>query len=284
MAKDIILFNKDELTFRNKFFKLMDLLISKQAESRAEAFLLTTIFYLQILSTFFSNQVGVFDSSNGKSDTILNFIEKIVRIKDLFENYYNYLIILKIFIFILIILSILHFLLTCFLMTQTSFYSYNKIVVNYYIKIFLYVLYNPIFDICFSSFCLGSADNNPNYNNVTCSSQKNLLTILFSLIYIVITLCIYIFINIYYNDSFYLSSSYFAKMSCNYDAYWGFNCLLISVLSVQSKFLSKKIFLIYNLVISIILFFYFINHYLYYDKYINIYYIIFIFYKSLFIL
>ena len=65
MSKDIKLFNKEELPFSHKFYRLMDLLISKQAESRDEAFLLTSIFYLQIISTFFSKHAGVFNSSKG---------------------------------------------------------------------------------------------------------------------------------------------------------------------------------------------------------------------------
>ena len=78
MAKDIILFNKDELTYKHKFYRLMDLLISKQGEFLGEAYLLLAIFYIQILSSFFSEQIGVFTSSNGKSDQVLNYIEKIL--------------------------------------------------------------------------------------------------------------------------------------------------------------------------------------------------------------
>jgi len=271
MARDILLFNKDELTFKYKFYTLMDLLISKQAESKGESFLLMTIFYLQILSSFFSEQIGVFTSTNGKSDQILNYVEKIFRLKGFFKNYYGYLQILRYILLILLIIFILHFLLSCLLMSTTAFYSYNKMIINYYIKIFLYVGYNIIYDICFSSFCLGSAENNPNFNNVTCSYQNNALSVILSLIFNILSLCIYIYINIYYNDSFYLSSSYLAKMSCNYDTYWGFNCAIISLLLVQVKFLTKELFLIYNLVISILLFIYYIKHYLFYDKYINIY-------------
>ena len=46
----MILFNKEELTYKEKFYRLMDLLITKQAESLGEAYLLLSIFYLQILS------------------------------------------------------------------------------------------------------------------------------------------------------------------------------------------------------------------------------------------
>ena len=108
MAKDIILFNKDELTYKNKFYRLMDLLISKQAESLGESYLLLTIFYLQILSSFFSDQIGVFKSSNGKSDQVLSYIEKIIRLKGLFRNYYSSLRILTIVLFIIELVHFLH--------------------------------------------------------------------------------------------------------------------------------------------------------------------------------
>ena len=270
MAKDIVLFVKEELTFKDKFFALMDLLISKQAESYGESFLLMTIFYLQIISAFFSEQIGVFDSSNGKSDQILNYIEKIMRLKGLFENHYKIMLIIKIILFFLVLFLIIHFLISCLIMTRSSFYSYNNMFINYYIKIFLFVAYNIICDMTLSGFCLGSAEYNPNYNNEKCS-QSQIYLILLDIIFIILSLCLFVFINIYYNDSFYLSNSYFAKMSCNYDTYWAFNCTIISLLLVQAKFLTKELFLIYNLVISILLFSYYIKHYLFYDKNINIY-------------
>ena len=271
MAKDIFLFYKDELSFKNKFFRLMNLLISKQSESRPESFLLLTIFYLQIISSFFSEQLGVFSSSKGKSDHILIFIGKIIRLKGLFENYYEYIVILKNTLFILILLEIFHFLLSCFFISRKSYYSYNNMIINYYIKIFIYVLYNIIYDICFSGFCLGNKEDNKNYNFVKCSSQKNILSIILIFAFIIINICTYIFTNIYYSDSFFLSSSYFAKMTCYYDTYWGFNCMIISLLLNQIDFLTKEVFFLYNLLVSILLLRYFINHYLYYDKYISIY-------------
>jgi len=271
MAKDIFLFYKDELSFKNKFYRLMNLLILKQSESRGESFLLLTIFYLQILSSFFSEQLGVFSSSNGKSDNILIFIGKVIRLKGLFEKYYDSIIMIKYIIFMLIIIEILHFLLSCSCISRTSYYSYNNMIINYYIKIFIYVLYNIIYDICFSGFCLGNKEYNKNYNLLKCSSQKSISSFLLILLFIIINICAYIFINIYYTDSFFLSSSYFAKMTCNYDTYWGFNCMIISLLLNQIDFLTKEVFFLYNLLVSILLFKYFINHYLYYDKYISIY-------------
>ena len=270
MSKKLILFDEDEFPFKKKFYILMDLLISNQSDSRFESFLLMTIFYLQILSSFFSEYLGVFDSKNSKSDNLLNYIVKILRVKDLFKNNYDYFKILGIILFIIIIVLIIHFIITILMITKASFYSYNKKMINYYIKIFFYIGYNIIYDICFSNFCFNSDELNHNFINVKCSSL-NTFIIIFSIVNIIICLFIYIFFSIYYNDSFYLSNSYYSKMSCNYDFYWGINCLIISLLLCQIKSFTKEFFLFYNLIMSIILFLYYIKHYLYYDKYINIF-------------
>ena len=269
MKKEIILFKKDKLSFKYKFYILMDLLITNQVETRFESYLLFGIFYVQIISTFFSENIGVFNPQNAKSDKILNYIEIIMRLKDLFkDNYYN-LRILEMIIFLLLILLIIHFIVSCLNIKRFSFYSCNKKLINYYIKIFLYILYNIICDICFSNYCFGSSQFNPNFTSIECHSKYKTPMVILSTLIIIITFSLYIIISIFYNDSFYLSSSYYAKMSCNYDIYWGINCLAISILSTQVIFLTKEIFLLYNLIMSILLFRYFINHYLYYDKEIN---------------
>ena len=237
MSKKIQLFVEDEFCFKKKFYILMDLLILNQSDSRFESFLFMAIFYVQIISSFFSEQLGAF-TKNSYSDNILIYIQKLIRIKDLFYNNYNNFQILEIILFIIIIIFIIHFLVSIMLITKESFYSYNKKLINYYIKIFLYIGYNIIYDICFSSFCLGPDEFNQNFSSLKCSSQ-NIFIILVSIIIIIISLFFYIFFNIYYNDFFYLSNSYYSKMSCYYDAFWGFNCMIMSLLLTQIKFFTK---------------------------------------------
>ena len=269
MKKEILLFQRDELSFRNKFFILMDLLISNQVESRLESFLLLGIFYLQIITSFFSEQIGVLDYQNSKSDTFLKYIQNIIRIKDLFNNNYENLTIFNIIIFVILILLIFHFIYSCSKISRLSFYSFNLKFINYYIKIFIYIFYNITLDTSFSSLCFEKNDNNNDFNSVKCSYKKKAGLIIISILLILFSLVIYIFFSIYYNDSFYLSNSYYAKMSCNYEIYLALNCFVISCLSTQVKYLTKEIFLIYNVILSILLFCYYIKHYLYYDKYIN---------------
>ena len=269
MEKEITLFQTDELTFKYKFYTLIDILIKNQSYSRFESFLLLGIFYLQIISSFFSEQLNIFDPVNSKSDKILNVIEKIIRIKGLFKNNYKYFQILELCLLIIYILLIVHFLISCLNITRTSFYSYNISFINYYLKIFLYIGYNIILSVCYSNLCFGSDEYNANFPSIKCSTKNKILKDIIIVICIILTLFLYIYINIYYNDSFYLSNSYYAKMSCNYELYWAINCLALAILETQTKYITKELFLIYNFFISILLFIYYINHYLYYDKYIN---------------
>ena len=271
MKKEILLFQKDELTYKFKFYTLMNLLISNQSESKMESFLLMGIFYIQIISSFFPDEIGVFNSVKSKSDKLLNYIEKIIRVKNLFRNNYKYFRILKFSIFIVFLLIIIHFIFSCKNITRTSFYSTNNKFINCYIKVFIYVAYNIIYDISLCTFCFGSDIYNPLFDSIECRINKFITQTILSILFMIISLVLYIFISIYYNDTFYLSNSYYAKMSCNYDFYLGVNSLVISCLSTQVKYLTKEIFLIYNLFISIILFFYYLKHYLYYNKYINIF-------------
>ena len=269
MSKKMKMFEEEELSFKNKFYRLMDLLISNQTNSRTEAFLLLGIFYIQIISSFFSEKVKILNIES-KSDKIFIYIEKIIRVKNLFKDNYQYFQIISICLFVLVITIISHFFISILLTKRINYYSYNKILINMYIKLFLYVGYNIIFDICFSSFCFMLDEYNSNFTSVKCSSQ-NLIIIILSIINVAIALFFYIFINIYYNDSYYLSNSYYSKMSCNFNFFWGFNCMIISFLITQIKAFTKEIFLLYNFIISICLFFYYIKHYSYYDKYTNLY-------------
>ena len=139
MNGDIILYQTNAITFKQKFYFLMNILISKQADTRLEAIVYIIIFYLQILSSFFSENLGVFSKKNGKSDLILIYIKKIIRLKDLFENYYDYFKIVNIIFYIIIPICILHFIISCYYTNRSSFYSYNHMIINFYINCFIFM-------------------------------------------------------------------------------------------------------------------------------------------------
>ena len=107
MVKQISFYLTEELPFTMKFYVLMDLLITNQVESRIEIFVFLGIFYLQILSVFFSDHIGILDPKNSYSDKILNYIEKIVRIKELFTNNFEGFKILIIVLFVITVLLLI---------------------------------------------------------------------------------------------------------------------------------------------------------------------------------
>ena len=81
---------------------IMEILISNQASNRAEYIIFMGINYLQVLTEIFSKQVGIFGIDKNDTDKILNYFEKILRLKDLFKDYSGYKIII-IFIFLIIL-------------------------------------------------------------------------------------------------------------------------------------------------------------------------------------
>ena len=54
MSKEFALFQKDTLTFGEKFYVLMDLLLSNQNPSRMECIIFLGISYIQIIFGFFT--------------------------------------------------------------------------------------------------------------------------------------------------------------------------------------------------------------------------------------
>ena len=60
MPKEIELFLKNKLDFREKFYKLMDLFLSKN-DNIYEALFFKSVYYLQILCLFYSEEIHVFN-------------------------------------------------------------------------------------------------------------------------------------------------------------------------------------------------------------------------------
>jgi len=265
MSKELILFQEEKISNKEKFYILMDLLVTNQGESSLEFYIFFGIFYLQIISSFFSDFVGILNVNDSFSDKILFYIQKIVRIKDIFRNDYENFKITELTLFTIFIILIIHFFGSCYIISRNSFYSYNLSFINLYIKIFLYLAYNIILDLCFSNFCFGIDQFNPNFSNVKCSGHDMALTII-SIVFSIAVLILTILILTFYYESFFLSNSYYAKISCKYDYYLFINNFIISILLTQVKYLTKEIFLIYNLVISILFFIFYHKYYLHYNN------------------
>ena len=162
MSKELILFEKDTLTMKRKFYLLMELLISNQTTSRTESILFMGIFYLQLISGFFAKQIEVFDTSS-TSDKILNYIEKIVRLKDLFLDNYSAFKLSIYFLFGLVIVFSLFFIIVCYNTEKNSFYTWSEILLNFYIKVYIYIGFNIILDLTLTNLCFEKDDKNLNF-------------------------------------------------------------------------------------------------------------------------
>ena len=268
-SNEFVLFSQDKISYKHKFYILMDLLITNQNSSRSEALFFMLIFYTQMISGFFSEFLGIFDPKNSTSDKIFNYIEKIFRVRDLFVNKYSsFKTILVILLIILIFFSI-HFAVTCYKIKRTSFYSYTETILNFYIKFMIYIGSNIMFDLAFCNFCL--EDKNPYFKGVSCTIKDNYFPAIISVFMFIISSFFTVIIQFFYCDAMYLSTSFYSRIACNYELYTSLNTIVYSFLLTQVTSLSKETFLFYNIIMSGIQLNFFIKHYPFYDKTTNIY-------------
>ena len=267
--KEFSLFDKDTRTFKESFYILMDILISNQASSRAECVIFMGIYYLQILTGFFSEQVGIFDIDKNDTDKVLNYFEKILRLKDLFKDNYSGYKIVIIFVFLIILAFTSLFFYTLFKTDKNSTYTIKEALLNFYFKFMIYIIFNIVLDLGLSNFCFGSDEFNPYFKNVSCKVSDNILMVILSILTTIMSAFFVVFIQFFYIDSFYSSNSFYARMACNYEIYTSLNCIVYSVLLTQVKYISKEVFLIYNIIVSSVFFYFYLNRYLFYDTITN---------------
>ena len=125
---EISLSEKDNLSITERFLILSDIFVSNHGNSKLIVFFYLTFFYIQIISGFFSPQLGLLNIDN-KVDKFLNDIEKFTRLKNLFRNdYKNYKICGYILFFFFIFFGIYFYLLTKTTNKQ-SFYDFKKKIV-----------------------------------------------------------------------------------------------------------------------------------------------------------
>ena len=254
MSKEFKLFERESVTFSEKFYILMDLLISNQANSRMECILFMGVYYFQIISGFFSEQLGVFDKDNNTSDKILTWVEKILRFKDLFINKYKYFKVALVFLFVMIILFSILFFYSLYKADRNSTYTAKELLLNFFFKFMIYIGFNICLDMGLSIFCFGSDDHNPYFNEISCKPKDNIIIVIIGIILVIIACFFVVFIQFFYIDSFYSSNSFYARMTCNYEIYTSLNCIVYSVLLTQVKYISNEIFLIYNIIASSVFF------------------------------
>ena len=232
-----------------------------------ECIIFLSIYYLQTLCGFFSEQIGVFNKKS-TSDNILYCLHKVLRVDILTDKYLEFKIVIY-FSLISLIVFIIYFLIVCSNINRKSFYSFNEKIINCFIKCLVYIAYNIILDSVFSNFCFDENDINPYFKGVSCKIKDNLAIVISSVILLILSIILTLFIQLFYFDSQFLSNSYYSRISCNYEIFLNINSIVYSIFLIQAIYLSKEVFLLYNSIISILFFIFYLKHYLFYDKITN---------------
>jgi hypothetical protein len=269
MSKEIEFYDKNSINEKTKFFRYMDSLVTHKTFSRSESILMIIIFYTQIISGFFSEQVGIL-KSNVIPDKYLMLLQKIIRIRDLFENSYNVFCVILIFLFVFLIIFTILFIIGVQKTGKVTFYSVNELILNSCLKIFIYVLYQPILDFCLSLICF--EDINPNFSkeqNIKCNLSDKLLYLIIMLFSFFYTIFLGIFLAIFYNESFMLSNSYMSRITTKYELYMNVNCAIFSIILSFTYNLGGIIFILYNIILSFVLLKLYLEEHPFYDNTTN---------------
>ena len=269
MPKEIIFFYQNNFSLKNNFFKLMNILITNQSSSLLEALIIGVIYYIQIISSFFAKQIGVFNPDKFTTDYTLYKIESILRIKDLFIQNYSGLEILNSLILAFLVVFIFYFFVIVYRINM-SYYKFKINIINFLIKLFLFFLYNICLDISFSQMCFGKKHINPGFEGEIECFGNNKLMIIIPTLTIIFAIIIHQIFRLYYFESFFITEFFFAKVNSYYDVFMDINLFINSILLTQAPFFNKKFFLYYNLIFSIFIFVYYIKNYIYYNTYIHL--------------
>src|SRR5689334_4433884 len=86
MSKEATYYEREEYSNKLNFFRLMDLLVTNKSTSKLECIILFSISFIQLISGFFNNNIGLFTSSSEAPDNYLASLQDIIRIKDILNN------------------------------------------------------------------------------------------------------------------------------------------------------------------------------------------------------
>ena len=267
MSKEVEFYEKNTVDLKTRFYRYMDSLVTHKSISKIESLLYIIIHYTQLISGFFSEQVNLMDNKL-MPDNYLSQLQTIIRIRDLFKSSFHTYELIMYFLFIIIIILSLLFAYRMYYTGKTIFYSYSEIVLNFSLKIFVYVLFQPILDFCLSLLCF--SDKNPNFDkDITCNLVDKIFLTIVMLITFISTIAIGIFLSIYYNESFMLSNNPLSRISTKYELYNTINMIIFSIVLTYTYNLGPLIFILYNLVLSFVLLRFYLKLQPYYDQFIN---------------
>ena len=267
MSKEVNFFIPEYVSRKTQFYRYMDTLISHKSDSKTECILLILISYIQLISGFFCKQVEILKEEE-TPDNYFILLQRVIRIHDLFSDSFQIYSILLYIIFILLIIITLLFLNRVRQTGKVASYSFYEIIINFFLKIFLYILYQPILDFCLSLLCL--EDKNPHFSDETakCNTDNIFLFIIMILIFLY-TIFLALFLSLFYNESFLLSNSPMSRVNTNYELYLNINAFIFSIILNFTYSIGNIIFILYNTVMSLVLLNYYLNSRPFYDSTIS---------------
>ena len=267
MSKEVNFFIPEHVSSKTKFYRYMDTLISHKSDSKTECILLITISYIQLISGFFCQQVEILKDEEAP-DNYFILLQRVIRIHDLFSNSFQIYSILLYIIFILLLILTILFLYRVRQTGKVAAYSFYESIINFFLKIFLYILYQPILDFCLSLICL--EDKNPHFSDekAQCNVDNIFLFIIMLLIFLY-TIFLALFLSLYYNESFLLSNSPMSRVNTNYELYLNINAFIFSIILNFTYSIGNIIFILYNTVMSLVLLNYYISSRPFYDTTIS---------------
>ena len=265
---ELQLFIREEISTKDKFFLLMHLLVQNQSMSLFESVLFCLIYQLQLISIFFAKEVKVLDIDEQVSDNILNYIYKIVRFKDLLFNDKSSYALAIIFITVYLLLFTFYFFYILRKTTMKSTFNNYFFLLNYMLKFNYFILTTIGIDFFSFLICL-EGDNNRYIKNLKCNPFDNLLFFALSFFNAVYLFIFSLIMNIFYIESFYLSSSIISGMSCGIYNIQFFIIFIDSImLSLINEF-KHGIFFLANLCMSSYLFYSYLQKMIFYNYFFN---------------
>ena len=262
---ELKLFKNNELSFSNKFYILMHILVSNQDLNIFENYIYFIINSFQILSIYFSKYLGTFNPDDDVSDNILFTIQKIIRLGDLLiDNYNNFKLSIYIIFFILLLATIFFFYIL-FNIKITSLYTMEFMILNIFIKIFKNIIFNIALDLFSIQLCFGR-DYNKYLKDIKCNNSNNKTIFILSLFNCFYSIIMILFINFFCIDSFYISPNKSAHISCYFEHLFSLMEIIQSITyKLYSEFHKGNFYLI-NISYSSFLFFYIIKNFVYFNE------------------
>ena len=269
MTEEIILFEDHHFSIEERFYFFMDLLVTNKSGTRTEQLCLFLIFYIQIISIFFDSRFNVFKPKNNTSDNILKYFHDVLRFVGILNNHKSYYLKIIYFIPIIMIMITLYFIFVFYKTQKNSLYLIYHYILNLVIKILIFIFYNIFLDFFSHLICFNSKYNKY-IEGLECSINNHLFIFFISLITTIYLIFFIVFIFFFYNDSFYLSTSYYAQTCTKYNIFLILNCSLMSIMYCLIDQLTIEVFLFTNLFISIGFFVFYIKKIIYYDLFTNL--------------